>query len=474
MTMTLPDLPTNTEAEQGLLAAILHNNRAFDRLPEEFGGFHFADPAHRRIFEACEAMVEKGREANAVSLSHLFKHDGDLSSVGGDDYLAQLQAFGSFADPRTYADLLVDLWQRRRIIEASHEALTDASSPQIDDPATEVAKRLQESLDGLETASEEHRLVDASEASHQWLTGFVEPAIKAFADGRIHGVPTGVPDLDERLRGLQAGHLVVLAAFTAQYKSALAGWIARASAISAVADAGSKAAAPLTLFYTSEMLGAEVMGRILAMDTGIAYADQSAGRVSQDQFERLLQAQRAWAGQPFVLYDKPSMRIRDLWVMARKLHRQRRLRLIVVDYVQLMIGDDPRSREREVASVTRQLKQMAGEFACPVLALSQLSREIVRREDKRPRLSDLRESGALEQDANIVMMNHNEHYWLEQDKPVQGARENKTDFDQRVVDWMARCDGTAGRLEIIVAKHRGSQSGYSVTVPVDPPTARFG
>lgn len=471
--------PANSEAEQCLIAAILANNLAYEKVADFLLPEHFADPLNGEVYEACRALIERGKTASVVSLKRRFadekvqvQDEGDLDVAA---YLAGLAgAYVALSDVRHYGEVIHQLWQARQIIEAAGQALDDAyRTDGLEMVPSTTIEALQTRVDAIQAGKQDGHEIEAYDAGRTWIDE-VEAAMKARHENRIIGVATGIPGFDRRTGGFRPKKLIIGAGATSQFKSALAAFTAR-NAVLTCRDGmeDPEAPPPATLVYSAEMGAPEYMSRILAMDTGIPYQDQANGNITDEQWRHLDEAARRWKHAPLVFNDRPNMAISALWSRARRLYRQRGLRLIVVDYIQLMVGSDSRSREREVASITNQLKQMSGEFEVPVLALSQLSRKLLEREDKRPNLGDLRESGAIEQDADAVIFTHYPHFWMKQERPVQKPRETDIDFRERRDKWGRDLRGIEGLLDLIVAKWRGGQAGYTSKAHVHAPTAVF-
>ena len=473
--------PVNLEAEQALLVAILADNRQLDDIPDDFSAEHFADGAHGRIYEACCSLVAKNSQANAVTLSHLFEADKDLAEIGGKEYLAELQATMPLGRARDYAAVITELWRRRELLALCQDTIREIHEGAADRSSSDLVTLVTGELDRIDDAKDVGHLLDAGAAAEAWIGTVVQPAIRARDSGRVIGVPMGLKPMDDRLAGLRPGKLIILGAATSQFKSSLGIWTARQATLSAIRelmDQGASLeeacrAAPWTFVWSGEMDAPEQTGRMLAQATAVPYKDQSDGAVDREQAALVADAAAAWRERPLIFADKPHLHIKELSRIVRRLYRQRGLRLVVVDYIQQIRGSDSRSREREVAEVAALLKELAMELHVPVLAMAQLSRQLGHREDKRPMLSDLRESGAVEQYADIVLFNHNEHHWLKNDKPVRQSNEAQEKFNNRWAEWAADVDAAEGRLDIIIAKYRGGQAGQTATVGVHAPTARF-
>ena len=457
--------PHNYQAEQALLGAILLNNRSFERVAEFLRPEHFADPTHGRIFAACAKLIERGQIANPVTLSTYFAHDGALEELGGPPYLAQLaNAVVSIIDAGDYAKLVHDLHLRRELIDLGETMVNTAHAPSVDEPAMEQIGKAEARLYELATTGQTeggfesfgHVLVEAvrqAEAAHK-------------RQGKLSGVPTGLVDLDKKLGGLHASDLLILAGRPSMGKTSLATNIAynAARAYREEADAlGNKKAADgaVVAFFSLEMSSEQLATRILAETAEIASHKIRQGEMSNDEFERLVVAAQDLHRLPLFIDDTPALSISAVRTRARRLKRQQGLGLIVVDYLQLLrgTGSSSESRVQEVSEITRGLKALAKELDVPVVALSQLSRAVEQREDKRPQLSDLRESGSIEQDADVVMFVFREQYYLERAEPGQRPDETQEKYNDRHAKWQQRCEEVWNTAEVIIAKQRHGPVG---------------
>ncbi|CAA7611624.1 Replicative DNA helicase [Magnetospirillum sp. LM-5] len=458
--------PHNYEAEQALLGAILLNNRAFEKVSEFLRPEHFAEPAHGRIFAACGKLVERGQIANPVTLKTFFENDGGLAEIGGTPYLAQLaNAVVSIINAEDYGKLVHDLHLRRELIALGEELVNRAFEPQIDDPAMDQIGRAEAQLYELATTGQTEGgfetfgtvLVEAvrqAEAAHQ-------------RQGKLSGVPTGLIDMDKKLGGLHASDLLILAGRPSMGKTSLATNIAfnAAKAYREEIDAlGHKKGVDgaVVAFFSLEMSSEQLATRILAEQAEISSHKIRQGEMSNDEFERLVVAAQELSRLPLHIDDTPALSISAVRTRARRLKRQHGLGLIVVDYLQLLRGtggSSDQNRVQEVSEITRGLKALAKELDVPVIALSQLSRAVEQREDKRPQLADLRESGSIEQDADVVMFVFREQYYLERAEPARRPEEAEDKFNERYAKWQERCEQVYNTAEVIIAKQRHGPVG---------------
>ena len=463
--------PVNYEAEQALLGAVLANNAALEKVAEFLRSEHFAEPVHGRIFEACTKLIERGQIADAVQLKNLFEQDGSLAEAGGAQYIAKLQASAiSIINAGDYGRTIHDLYMRRQLIELGEDVVNDAFDQDLDKPAGEQIEVAEQRLYSL---SESGTIEGGFRAFSHALTQAVEMAEAARKrDGHIAGVPTGFADLDRLLGGLQKSDLIVLAGRPSMGKTALAtniGFNAARLERKQSDDGG------VIGFFSLEMSAEQLATRILAEVSEVPSERIRRGELSDRDFDRVVQASAELSSIPMFIDDSPAISVSQLRTRSRRLKRQQGLSLVIVDYLQLMrpaAGARFDNRVQEVSDITRGLKAIAKELEVPVLALSQLSRAVEQREDKRPLLSDLRESGSIEQDSDVVMFVYREQYYLERAQPTQRSEESDEHFDQRHDKWKERCDKALGIAEIIVAKQRHGPIGTR-RLSFHGPTTKF-
>ena len=450
--------PANAEAEMGLLGAILINNRSFERVSEFLAEEHFSEEFHRRIWRACKTLIERGQRADPTTLRHFFESDEDYRAIGGAAYVARLAANATTViNAADYGRLIHDLHLRRALIELGTDVVNDAFSGDLEVSAVDQIESAEQGLYDLATTG-------SYEGGFRSLTDAVTDAVNmaqaAFRrDGKTVGVPSGFTQLDLMLGGLHKSDLIVLAGRPSMGKTALATNIAFNVARAAPGAEGAGAAVG---FYSLEMSAEQLANRMVAEQTQIASDRIRRGELNEAQFEKLVRASRELEGLAFFIDDTPALTVSALRTRARRLKRQHGLALLVVDYLQLVSGSRNarnESRVQEISEITRGLKTLAKELDVPVLALSQLSRAVENREDKRPQLADLRESGTIEQDADVVMFIYREEYYLERQEPSRRADEDAAKFLERQSQWEERRNAAAGRAEIIVAKQRHGPTG---------------
>lgn len=479
-----PHPPANTEAEQGLLGAILINNVAHGRVAEFLLPEHFANAVHGRIYAAIGKLIERGQIADPITLKNLFDQDGALAEIGGAQYLAHLaESAVTIINAEHYGRTIHDLHLRRELITIGQDVVTEAFRHDLDDPATEQIERAESKLFELASSGQ-------AEGGFQPFTTALASAITmaqaAFKrDGKTVGVATGFTDLDKKLGGLHPSDLVILAGRPSMGKTALATNIAFNAAkayrpmraadgridLSRGAEDGA-----VVGFFSLEMSAEQLATRILAEESGTSSDRIRRGEVRREDFDKFVMASQRLAAVPLYIDDTPALSVSALRTRARRLKRQQGLGLIVIDYLQLMrpsAGSRAiENRVQEISEITRGLKAIAKELDVPVLALSQLSRAVEQREDKRPMLADLRESGSIEQDADVVMFIFREEYYLSRGEPTRRPEESDDKFNDRYDRWKERCETAYGMAEIIIAKQRHGPIG-TVKLHFEAETTKF-
>jgi replicative DNA helicase len=458
---TLP--PHNPDAEQALLGAFLCDNRQLEVVADFLKAEHFANGFHARIFEETQKLFDRGQITNPVTLKAIFDQDPALASCGGARYLGQLVSAGAMLlHIEDYAHVIYDLWQRRQLIDHAQDVLRAAYNADSSDPASAQIERAEAQL---------YRLAESGGAGCGFrsltdATGrALEIAEAAHKRGtRIVGVTTGFLDLDKLLGGLHRSDLVILAGRPAMSKTAFATNVAVN-----LARNGDTVA-----FFSLEMADEQLGSRVLGTESGIRSDWVRRGDLNQQHFDRLVEARRQLAELPLFIDGTSALTVPGLRARARRLKRRHSLALIVIDYLQLLLpsrsdGTQGNRREQnraqEVAEITRGLKSLAKELDVPVVALSQLNRDVEARDNKRPLLSDLRESGSIEQDADVVIFIFREEYYLKPAEPSVGDTRKHT-------EWNDKMTAARNKAELIVAKHRHGQTG-TVRLHFDDTTTRF-
>jgi replicative DNA helicase len=462
--------PANIEAEQALLGAILVNNEALHRVNDGLQPVHFYEPVHQKIFEAIRRHNDRGQIANPVTLKHYFEQDEMLKEIGGAAYLVKLaSAAVAVIDAAEYSALILDLAQKRSLISIGNDVVNTAYNTHEDREAGELIEEAEQQLFNLASEGMSSRFFVPI---HQSVAEAIRSAELAYKrSGETVGLPTGIGGLNKLLGGLNNSDLVILAGRPSMGKTALALSIAHSIAkfFQQEHESSGSTAKPLSVgFFSLEMAAEQLASRLLSSDSGINASDIRKGNLDSDQFGKLIESSRNIARLPLYIDDTPALSVAALRARARRLKRVHNLGLIVVDYLQLMRGSSTKNdnRVQEVSEITMGLKAVAKELNVPVLALSQLSRQVESRDDKRPQLSDLRESGSIEQDADVVMFVYREEYYLMRKQPDP---ERKHEEHAR---WQEDMDKVHGLAEIIVSKHRHGPIG-NIVVAFHADQARF-
>ena len=479
-----PDLvrtpPYNTDAEQALLGAILINNGAYPRVAEFLLPEHFGNAIHARIYAAIGKLVERGQIANPVTLKNLFDQDQALAEIGGAQYLARLAgAAVTIINAEDYGRHIHDLYLRRQLIGLGEDIVNDAFRHDLDDRATEQIERAEKKLFDLATTGQSEGGFRSFEAALTSAVAIAETAFKK--SGRIVGVATGFVDLDKKLGGLHPSDLVILAGRPSMGKTALATNIAfnAVRAYKAAPGPDGRMVAQdgaVVGFFSLEMSAEQLATRLLAEESGVSSDRIRRGDVGREDFDRFIQASHQLQTLKFFIDDTPALSVSALRTRARRLMRQQGLGLIVVDYLQLLRPSVQvktlENRVQEVSDITRGLKALAKELNVPVLACSQLSRAVEAREDKRPMLADLRESGSIEQDADVVMFIFREEYYLSRGQPLRRPEETDEKYNDRYERWQNRYNEVYGTAEILIAKQRHGPIG-TIRLHFEAETTKF-
>lgn len=452
--------PCNLEAEQALLAAILSNNLAYEKVSEFLRTEHFYNPVFGKIYHAAVTLIERGQKADAITLRHFFSNDPEITQMGGDDYLTQLMgSFVSIINAGDYGRTIHDLYLRRMLIDVGTDIVNDAFSADVEDEAIHQVEEAEQRLFSLATTGDVRGGFVSLGASLAKAQSMAEFAFKQ--DSHITGITTGLRDMDHKLGGLQPSDLVILAGRPSMGKTALATNIAFNAARRFLETEGKEGA--VTGFFSLEMSAEQLSTRLVSEYTQIPSNDIRRGQIKREQFMEIVDAIKEMGRIPLYIDDTPALTIAALRTRARRMKRSAHgLGLIVIDYLQLMQGSGNRREENrvlEISEITRGLKAIAKELNVPVLALSQLSRAVESREDKRPQLSDLRESGSIEQDADVVMFVFREEYYHSRAEPARRADETDEKFNRRYQGWQERGEKIHSIAEVIVAKQRHGPIG---------------
>lgn len=457
--------PHNIEAEQDLIGAILVNNEAAAKVSGFLKPEHFSEDVHARIYDAAIVLIERGEIADPVTLKSYFDNDSALSDIGGSQYLARLAASATtIINAENYGRLIYDLAMRRELILLGEQIVNTAYDSDLEETSASQIEEAEKKLFSLaENGTHEGALIPVRVAIGEALQS-IEEAFQR--DGNLVGVTTGLKDMDGKLGGLHPSDLLILAGRPSMGKTSLATNIAYNAAKAYHASSGKDGA--VVGFFSLEMSAEQLVGRILAEATEISSEKLRRGDLTDDEFANKLVPQSAIMSElPLYIDDTPALSIAALRTRARRLKRSHGLGMIVVDYLQLMKGSGRRSdnRVQEISEVTQGLKAVAKELDIPVVALSQLSRQVENRDDKRPQLSDLRESGSIEQDADVVMFVYREGYYEERKAPTEGTPEH--------ADWQERMARLHNLAEVIIGKQRHGPIG-TIKLHFKPEFTRFG
>ena len=441
-------LPSNPDAEQSLIGSVLVNNDIIDEISNIVNSGKFFDPMHRKIYEVIESLNNKGMIANPITLKNYFENDSGLTEVGGVDYLVKLTRFSSsIKQAIDYAKIIHEMYVKRELIFIADNVSVEAKDEQIEKSGENIIEDTEKSLFDL---AERGNFSQTFLKFNQALDQTIQMATLAMkSDQGIVGVPTGLTDLDEKLGGLHKSDLVIIAGRPSMGKTALATNIAYYAAknLHSNNEKGSVA------FFSLEMSSEQLSTRILSEQARISSSEIRRGKASEETLNKYIETSRNIYDLPLYIDETPAIAISTLSNRARRIKRLFGLNLIVVDYIQLKRTNSNRmdARVQEISEITQGLKALAKELGVPVLALSQLSRAVEQRDDKIPQLSDLRESGSIEQDADVVLFVYREQYYLEKKEPKQGSIEH--------AEWQSKMSDIHGLADIHVGKHRHGSTG---------------
>jgi replicative DNA helicase len=454
-----PALPHNVEAEAALLGALMIDNRLAEDIQMKLRPDHFFEPVHARIYESILKLVDRNMIASPVTLRPMFEADVEMKELGGPAYLAQLTGSGAAViGARDFAGQIYDLALLRALIGVGRDMVETALDTSEDvDPKSQIEGAEAALYRVAEEGGGENSVKSFAEATRL----AVQMAEKALnTGGGLSGVTTGLDNINAKTGGLHHSDLVILAGRPGMGKTALATNIAFNAAQRLVRDredgiADEKSAGAAVAFFSLEMSSDQLATRILAEASGISGENLRMGKISQQDFRNLARAAAELEGLPLYIDDTPGLTIAALRTRARRLKRQRGIGLVIVDYLQLLQGTGrgggDQNRVQEISEISRGLKTLAKELGVPVIGLSQLSRAVEQREDKRPQLSDLRESGSIEQDADMVWFVYREEYYLSAKQPS----DDHADFQK----WQEDMNRAYGLAELIVAKQRHGSTG---------------
>jgi replicative DNA helicase len=453
------ELPNNIEAEQAVIGSILVSNDIFDEISTIISSINFYDPMHQKIFEAVESLIYKGMLANPITLKNYFEDEKDDLNVP--EYLIKITKFStSVRQAVEYSKIIYDMFVRRELIKISEQTIDSAKLNELDTNGQTIIENSERLLfDLAEKGSFNSSLIKFDEAMKQTI----EMASAAYKNEEgIVGVPTGLRDLDDKLGGLHQSDLIIIAGRPSMGKTSLATNIAF-NAAQKLQDSGKKSS---IAFFSLEMSSEQLSTRIISEQARISSNDIRRGRISDEQFDKFLETSKNIAELPLYIDETPAISIAAMSNRARRIKRLFGLDMIVVDYIQLMRGTtfNKDGRVQEISQITQGLKAIAKELGVPVVALSQLSRQVEQRDDHKPQLSDLRESGSIEQDADVVMFVYREGYYLQRKEPREATVEH--------AEWQAKMNEVAHLAQIIIGKQRHGPIG-NVTLEFEERFTKF-
>ena len=453
------ELPNNIEAEQSVIGSILVTNEIFDEINTIISSNNFYDPMHQKIFGAIENLIYKGMLANPITLKNHFEDEKDELNIP--EYLVKITKFSTSTRQATeYSKIIYDMFVRRELIKISEQTIDTAKLNDLNTNGQNIIENSERLLfDLAEKGSFNSSLIKFDEAMRQTI----EMASAAYKNEEgIVGVPTGLRDLDDRLGGLHQSDLIIIAGRPSMGKTALATNIAF-NAAQKLQDSGKKSS---IAFFSLEMSSEQLSTRIISEQAKISSNDIRRGRISDEQFDQFLETSKNITELPLFIDETPAISIAAMSNRARRIKRLFGLDMIVVDYIQLMRGTtyNKDGRVQEISQITQGLKAIAKELSVPVVALSQLSRQVEQRDDHKPQLADLRESGSIEQDADVVMFVYREGYYLQRKEPREATVEH--------AEWQAKMNEVAHLAQIIIGKQRHGPIG-NVTLEFEERFTKF-
>ena len=440
------ELPNNIEAEQSVIGSILVTNEIFDEINTIISNINFYDPMHQKIFNAIESMIYKGLLANPITLKNYFEKEKDEINIP--EYLVKITKFSTSARQAIeYSKIIYDMFVRRELIKISDQIIDEAKENDLNITGQNIIENSEKLLyDLAEKGAFSSSLIKFDDAMKQTI----EMASAAYKnEGGIVGVPTGLRAIDDKLGGLHQSDLVIIAGRPSMGKTSLATNIAF-NAAQNIQHNGLKSS---VAFFSLEMSSEQLSTRIISEQARIGSNDIRRGRISDEQFDQFLETSKNISELPLFIDETPAISIAAMSNRARRIKRLHGLDLVVVDYIQLMKGslNNKDGRVQEISQITQGLKAIAKELGVPVLALSQLSRQVEQREDHKPQLADLRESGSIEQDADVVMFVYREGYYLQRKEPREATVEH--------AEWQAKMNEISHLAELLILKQRHGPTG---------------
>jgi len=442
-------LPCNIEAEQAIIGSVLVSNDIYDEISNIVDSQKFFDPIHVKIYTTIETLISKGLLANPITLKNYFENSEGLKELGGQEYLIKITKFSTSSKQAIdYANIVHEMHVRRELIKISENVLDEArNNEEVSVSGEEMIQNAEKSLFDLAERGHFNRSFLRFESA---LKQTIEMARNAYQNEEgIVGVPTGLTDLDSKLGGMHKQDLLIIAGRPSMGKTALATNIA----FHAAKNIEKKGTKSTVAFFSLEMSSEQLSTRILSEQSKIRSNDIRRGKVSEKEFEQFIETSKNIFNLPLYIDETPAITVSAISNRSRRIKRLYGLDLIVVDYIQLMRSGNKKNegRVQEISEITQSLKALAKELNVPVLALSQLSRAVEQRDDKKPQLADLRESGSIEQDADVVMFVYREAYYLERKEPTLGSIEH--------AEWQQKMDEISRMAEIMIGKQRHGPTG---------------
>ena len=451
--------PHNTDAEQLILGYLLSNNEAFSKIGDFLKAEHFFEPVHQKIYNTVTNFYNKGLIATPITLKGYFENEEQLQEFGGNKYLNDLAALSaSPLNIKEYAKLIFDLYLKRKLKAIGNDVITEITDQTKLNPSTNIIEKTEQKLF---TLASEGNLEGDFRRLNISLSGALETVQNSIDSNGFCGIPTNLIDLDKLLGGIQDSDLLILAGRPSMGKTALAINIA----LNACENFSKQEEKKSVGFFSLEMSSEQLASRMIAMKSGINAKKFRSGNFTKEDFELVIKANKALHNLNFFIDDTPALTISAIRTRARRLKRQNNLALLVIDYLQLVRGTNTDNRVQEISEITQGMKAIAKELNIPVIALSQLSRAVEQREDKRPQLADLRESGSIEQDSDVVMFIFREQYYIERLKP---SEDNTAKFSE----WQQRMSKVINKAEVMIAKQRHGPIG-NIAIHFDPTTTKF-
>ncbi|WP_409360904.1 replicative DNA helicase [Bartonella heixiaziensis] len=446
-------LPHNIEAEQALLGAIIINNDALDSVSDFLKAEHFFEPLHQRLFDIISKIIQNGKVADPITIKPFVDNDEKIADITVYNYVVRLATEAvTIINTKDYGSVIYDLFIRRSLINLGTQVVNRAYDASVELTTSQQIETVENQLFEL---AEKGKYGGGFENFNTAITKALNMASAAKKrSSRLSGIATHIKTLDEKMGGLQASDLIILAGRPAMGKTSLATNIAFNIANACKRDNSQANEGGIVGFFSLEMSSEQLATRIISEQIKVSSSDMRRGNISEEQFAKIIHAMRSLQTIPLYIDQTGGVSIAQLSARARRLKRQHGLDVLIIDYIQLMTSGSKRSLEnrvQEITAITTGLKALAKELNIPIIALSQLSRQAENRTDKRPQLSDLRESGSIEQDADIVLFVYREEYYLKNEEPKEGTAEYSK--------WQEAMEQAKGKAEVIIAKQRHGPTG---------------